>query len=269
MSGQYDAASDYVNLKKHLAHIEGANKKRIRLAYLSTPPSVFAAVISQLGHTNFNTPLSKLRLIIEKPFGHNLKTARHLETILKKHFTHDQIFLLDHYLGKEAVFNLLSLRYANTILTSLIRGQYVDNIQINGLESLGTEGRAVTSTTSDRFETWCSRTSFRFCFSARAFRKITSDSIHRARENSLNPQDTDINNSVIHGQYQEYLKEQGVTPSLRPRRLRRSVCLLMIKTGAMFRSICEPEKTYTATHKRGDRVQATRCTAQQRKTPAK
>ncbi len=215
VSGQYDAASDYVNLKKHLAHIEGANKKRIRLAYLSTPPSVFAAVISQLGHTNFNTPLSKLRLIIEKPFGHNLKTARHLETILKKHFTHDQIFLLDHYLGKEAVFNLLSLRYANAILTSLIRGQYVDNIQINGLESLGTEGRAgyfdSVGSLRDMVQS--------HLFQILAFltmdlpEKITSDSIHRAKRKlieSLRIQD--INNSVIHGQYQGYLKEQGVTP---------------------------------------------------------
>ncbi len=215
VSGQYDVAADYADLKKHLERTEGANKKRIRLAYLSTPPSVFDAVIRRLGQINFNTTLGKLRLIIEKPFGHNLKTAKYLETVLKKNFTHDQLFLLDHYLGKEPVFNLLSLRYANPILTSLIHGQYIDNIQVNGLESLGTEGRAgyfdSVGSLRDMVQS--------HLFQILAFltmdlpKKITSDSIHRAKRKLIESLSIkDIKGSVVRGQYQGYLKEAGVGP---------------------------------------------------------
>ncbi len=213
LAGQYDSHADYSELKKHLEKIENGNKKRIRLAYLSTPPSVFEEVINGLGDVKLDTPLSKLRLIVEKPFGYDLSSAKHLEEVLTKKFTPKQYFLLDHYLGKEAVFNLLSLRYANPILTSLIRGQYVQNIQINGLESYGTEGRSGyfdnVGSVRDMVQS--------HLFQILAFltmdlpEKITCDSVHRAKRNLIESLTvSDMKSSVIRGQYKGYLKEKGV-----------------------------------------------------------
>ncbi len=214
VSGQYDSESDFTRLKEHLAAVEGKGKF-MRLAYFSTPPSVFEAVITQLGKVNFNTQASKLRLIIEKPFGYDLKSAKNLEKVLLEHFDESQLFLLDHYLGKEAVFNLLSLRYANPILTTLIQGQYVRNIQINGLENLGTEGRA------NYFEHVGSLRDMvqSHLFQILAFltmdlpEKITSETIHRGKRNLIESLVLkDKNASVIRGQYEGYRKEKGVDP---------------------------------------------------------
>lgn len=139
--GQYDDPSDYKKLKKELAKLE-KNKNRVRMAYFSVPPSAFNPIFKQLSAVNLNTRKSKLRLIVEKPFGYDLKSAKALKKSLVKNFEIDQVFLLDHYLGKEAVSNLLSLRYANSILTTLMHRKYVSNIQIHALEKVDIEGRA-------------------------------------------------------------------------------------------------------------------------------
>lgn len=215
VEGQYDSEMDYEALEKHLKSIEGKNAKRVRLAYLSTPPSVFEAVIKQLGKAKLNTSVCKLRLIIEKPFGYNYESAKHLEGILLDHFKEDQFFLLDHYLGKEPVFNLLSLRYANPILTTLIRGEHINNIQINGLEKLGTEGRASyfdhVGSVRDMVQS--------HLFQILAFltmdlpEKITCESVHRAKRNLIESLHIkDKKRSIVRGQYRGYLKEPGVDP---------------------------------------------------------
>lgn len=140
-SGQYDDSKDYRALKRELQKIE-KNKSRIRMAYFSVPPTAFDPILKNLGEVNFNTRLAPLRLIIEKPFGTNLSTAKKLKRRLNKHFKEEQYFLLDHYLGKEAVSNLLSLRYSNSILTTLMHSKYVENIQITAMESKDIEGRS-------------------------------------------------------------------------------------------------------------------------------
>lgn len=215
ISGQYDSDMDYQALENHLKNIEGKKTKRVRLAYLSTPPSVFEVVIKQLGKAKLNTPISKLRLIIEKPFGYNYQSAKYLEGILLDNFKDDQFFLLDHYLGKEPVFNLLSLRYANPILTSLIRGEHISNIQINGLEKPGTEGRASyfdhVGSVRDMVQS--------HLFQILAFltmdlpEKITCETVHRAKRNLIESLHIkDKKHSIVRGQYKGYLKEKGVKP---------------------------------------------------------
>ncbi len=214
VSGQYDSEADFTRLKEHIATIEEKGKF-MRLAYFSTPPSVFEAVITQLGRVNFDSQASKLRLIIEKPFGYDLKSAKNLEKVLLSNFDESQLFLLDHYLGKEAVFNLLSLRYANPILTTLIQGAYVRNIQINGLENLGTEGRA------NYFEHVGSLRDMvqSHLFQILAFltmdlpEKINSETIHRGKRNLIESLVLkDKKASVVRGQYDGYRKEKDVDP---------------------------------------------------------
>lgn len=214
VSGQYDSEADFSNLKKHIEKVEGKGRY-LRLAYFSTPPSVFEAVISQLGKGHFDSPAGKIRLIIEKPFGYDLASAKKLEKVLVEHFEESQWFLLDHYLGKESVFNILSLRYVNPILTSLIQGQYVRNIQISGLEALGTEGRA------NYFEHVGSLRDMvqSHLFQILAFltmdlpEKINSETIHRGKRNLIEQLLLkDKKASVVRGQYKGYKKEKGVDP---------------------------------------------------------
>lgn len=141
VTGQYSESKDFKRLLKELHSLE-KDKNRVRIAYFSVPPMAFADIFNNLAAVNFNTIKSKLRLVIEKPFGYDRSSAKKLRKTLEKHFENKDIYLLDHYLGKEAVTNLLSLRYANSILTTLFRRDYVSNIQISALESKDIEGRA-------------------------------------------------------------------------------------------------------------------------------
>lgn len=139
-TGQYDNHDDYVGLCERLKEIE-ETEDRVRVGYFSVPPSVFDDIIKGVGET-LNKEDVELRLIFEKPFGENYATSKELKRKIFDQFERNQVFLLDHYLGKEAVFNLLSLRYANSIFSYLIQGKNIANIQITAMESVDIEGRA-------------------------------------------------------------------------------------------------------------------------------
>jgi glucose-6-phosphate 1-dehydrogenase len=111
-----------------------------RLFYFSVPPSVFTTLVQELGERR-RVPGWK-RLIIEKPFGHDLESARELNALLQQHFTEDEIFRIDHYLGKETVQNMNALRFANGIFEPIWNRQFIDNVQITVAETMGIEGRA-------------------------------------------------------------------------------------------------------------------------------
>jgi glucose-6-phosphate 1-dehydrogenase len=111
-----------------------------RIYYLATPPGVFATVVEAIGkrrHTEGWT-----RLIIEKPFGHDLESARVLNAAVQRYFEEREVFRIDHYLGKETVQNMLVLRFANGIFEPIWNRQFVDHVQITVAESIGIEGRA-------------------------------------------------------------------------------------------------------------------------------
>jgi len=114
-----------------------------RLFYLATPPETFDDIITRLGEQELihkgqnNDPAIWHRIIIEKPFGRDLKTAKALNALLLKDFTEDQVFRIDHYLGKETVQNLMVMRFANTIFEPLWNHKYIDHVQITVSETLG------------------------------------------------------------------------------------------------------------------------------------
>jgi len=139
VSGQYDSHEDFEKLGDFLDENE-ESKDRVRMAYFAVPPTVFDNVIECLSATLHKSDVT-LRLILEKPFGTNLDSAKELKKKLSA-FDKRNVFLLDHYLGKESVFNLLYLRFVNSIFSYLIQGQYVANIQITAMESVDIEGRA-------------------------------------------------------------------------------------------------------------------------------
>jgi glucose-6-phosphate 1-dehydrogenase len=111
-----------------------------RVYYLATPPSVFPVVVRAIGKRR--TTKGWTRLIIEKPFGHDLESARELQSVITRSFDETEVFRIDHYLGKETVQNMLVLRFANGIFEPIWNRQFVDHIQITVAESIGIEGRA-------------------------------------------------------------------------------------------------------------------------------
>ncbi len=211
-AGSYDQMEDYARFKKELSKIE-KDSKRVRAAYFSVPPSVFPDIFHNLSKTKFDTPKAKLRLIIEKPFGSDLSTAKKLKKLLDTNFKKEQIFLLDHYLGKEAVSNLLSLRYANSILTNLLSSEYVANIQISALESRDIEGRANyfdhVGTLKDMIQSHLLQVLAYFTMYAP--KEKNADSIHHEKARVLKGVTVhNLENAVVRGQYQGYQQEKGV-----------------------------------------------------------
>jgi glucose-6-phosphate 1-dehydrogenase len=111
-----------------------------RVYYLAVPPSAIEMIVVAMGQRR--TTGGWTRLIIEKPFGHDLESARHLNEVVRTYFDESEIFRIDHYLGKETVQNMLVLRFANGIFEPIWNRQFVDHVEITVAESLGIEGRA-------------------------------------------------------------------------------------------------------------------------------
>ena len=112
--------------------------------YLSIPPGLFELVINQLRKHQFADSRGGRwsRVVIEKPFGHNLDSARELNRVLSGVFAPEAVFRIDHYLGKETVQNLLALRFANQMFEPIWNNHYVDHVQITMAEEIGVGGRA-------------------------------------------------------------------------------------------------------------------------------
>jgi glucose-6-phosphate 1-dehydrogenase len=111
-----------------------------RVYYLAVPPGAFPTIVDALGKRR--TATGWTRLIVEKPFGHDLDSARKLNAMLREHFEENEIFRIDHYLGKETVQNMNALRFANGIFEPIWNRQFIDHVQITVAESIGIEGRA-------------------------------------------------------------------------------------------------------------------------------
>jgi len=130
-----DRLLDEVDQERHT----GGN----RIYYCATPPPTFPLIVANLGAAAMAKPPkgSWRRIVVEKPFGTNLETARALNAEVETVFHEDQVFRIDHYLGKETVQNILAFRFANSIFEPVSNNQYVDAVQITVAEELGVEGR--------------------------------------------------------------------------------------------------------------------------------
>jgi glucose-6-phosphate 1-dehydrogenase len=145
VAGEYGDPDGYLKLIKCLAELDAAKKLGgNRLFYLSTPPEVYRHIVEQLGQAGLARPASPncwVRIIIEKPFGRDLASAKELNNIVLRVFEENQVYRIDHYLGKDTVQNLLVLRFSNGIFEPLWNRNYVDHVQITAAETLGVERR--------------------------------------------------------------------------------------------------------------------------------
>src|SRR3954470_7164218 len=142
---EFHDANGYKTLAERLDKIDkergtGGN----RLFYLAVAPDQFEPILKNLKEAGLNQPREGgwARVIVEKPFGTNLATARELNAVVRTAFSEKQTYRIDHFLGKETAQNILVLRFANAIFEPIWNGRYVDHIQITAAETLGVEGRA-------------------------------------------------------------------------------------------------------------------------------
>jgi len=144
VAGTYDHEEGFLKLNEEIVKYEesksGAERPSRRLFYLALPPSVYPIVCKMIRHYCMNQR-GWTRIVVEKPFGKDLTSAEDLSNQLGELFSEEQIYRIDHYLGKELVQNLLVVRFANRLFLPLWNRDNIDNIQIVFREDFGTEGR--------------------------------------------------------------------------------------------------------------------------------
>jgi glucose-6-phosphate 1-dehydrogenase len=141
VSGDLSDAQTYQRLLAELGKPKAGACSNI-VFYLAIKPSEFGAVVQNLAAIGLNRPRGLHRVVVEKPFGEDLESAQRLNQILHEHFDEQQIYRIDHYLGKETVQNLIVFRFANLMIEPLWNRNYIDSVQISVAESAGISSRA-------------------------------------------------------------------------------------------------------------------------------
>ena len=145
VSGEFDDDAAFDRLKETIEKLDkerGTNGNHA--FYLSIPPKAFAQVCQQLSRSGLASPKPDefRRVVIEKPFGHDLESSRELNNVVESVFPPESVFRIDHYLGKETVQNILALRFANQMFEPLWNANHIDHVQITMAEDIGVGGRA-------------------------------------------------------------------------------------------------------------------------------
>jgi len=221
LRGDYDDAAAYRELKERMraldkTHQTGGNA----IFYLAVPPELYPVILRGLGDAGLldgAAPGGWARVIIEKPFGRDLASAMELETALGAYLREDQIYRIDHYLGKETVQNILLFRFANSIFEPIWNRSYIDHVQISVLESIGVEKRAGYYDQSGVVRDMCQNhmTQLLALTAMEAPTSFAADHVRDEKSQvfrSINPLAAE---NVVLGQYAGYRSEAGVSPNSR------------------------------------------------------
>src|SRR5215213_5585153 len=143
MSGELDDENTYRHVTERLEELASEGASKNRLFYLATPPSLFSNIVKRLGAAGLANEEGRWsRLIIEKPFGRDLESAKALNATVAEVFKESQVYRIDHYLGKETVQNILVFRFGNSMFEPIWNRNYVDYVEITAAESVGVGSRA-------------------------------------------------------------------------------------------------------------------------------
>jgi len=138
----YSLDGTYNSLNREITKLEKSWGGRVtRIFYMAVPPQFIESISRKVGKAGLAKDKSLCRLVIEKPFGHDLESAQHLNKMLGNIFDESQIYRIDHYLGKETVQNILAFRFANALFEPIWNRNYIDHVQITVAEELGVENR--------------------------------------------------------------------------------------------------------------------------------
>ncbi|MFA6092553.1 MAG: glucose-6-phosphate dehydrogenase [Elusimicrobiota bacterium] len=222
LRGDYDDPAAYAALKSKLLELDALHSCRGNVVfYLALPPRLHAVVARRLDEAGLMRgvrPGGSARVVLEKPFGHDLESARALDEELLRPLREEQIYRIDHYLGKETVQNILMFRFANSLFEPVWNREHIDHVQISVLESAGIEHRAgyydEAGVLRDMFQNHMLQ-----LLALIAMDPPSSFEAERLRDEkmrvllSLKPlPGKGLADSVILGQYEGYRKEPGIRP---------------------------------------------------------
>jgi glucose-6-phosphate 1-dehydrogenase len=222
--GFFDQHESYIQLSAKLAEIDKSwGQCSNKLFHLSVPPHLYEGILRQVHDSKLALPCSGdvgwTKILIEKPFGNDIKTAQKLDALLGKLFRENQIFRIDHYLAKESLQNILAFRFVNSMFEPIWNAQHIDRVHIKLIESVGMNGRGkLYDSLGAAID--MGQNHMLMMLSLMAMDRpdtFSANDIRNARAQVLKKLETvsrrSVGERVVRGQYIGYISEEGVAPA--------------------------------------------------------